>query len=54
MFIHDYYYKEPSIFDGVATWNDFENGIKKFNLIISDYTKSFEKSLWMCIEKEKL
>jgi len=29
MFIHDYYYKEPSIFDGVATWDDFENGIKK-------------------------
>ena len=54
MFIHDYYYKEPSIFDGVATWNDFKNGIKKFNLIISDYTKSFEKSLWMCIEKGKL
>jgi len=52
MFIHDYYFEKPSIFDGIATWNDFENGIKKFDLTISDYTKIFEKYLWMCIKKE--
>ena len=53
MFIHDYY-KPCSIFDGIATWNDFENGIKKFDLMISDYTKIFEKYLWMCIKKERI
>jgi cephalosporin hydroxylase len=52
MFIHDYYHKTQSIFDGIATWDDFENGIKKFDLMISDYIKIFEKHLWMCITKE--
>jgi len=51
MFIHDYYYKEPSIFDGVATWDDFKNGIEKFNLVISSHTKLFKNYLWMCIKK---
>ncbi len=51
MFIHDYYYKTPSIFDGVATWDDFKDGIEKFNLVISSYTKLFKNYLWMCIKR---
>jgi cephalosporin hydroxylase len=51
MFIHDYYYKIPSIFDGVGTWDDFENGLVTHNLSVSNYTKMFEKYLWMCIKK---
>jgi cephalosporin hydroxylase len=51
MFIHDYYYMKKGIFDGLATWDDFEKGIKKFNLIISDYTEIFKKYLWMCIKR---
>lgn len=51
MFIHDYYHQKPSIFDGKATWSDFKDGIKKFELNISNYTKMFKKCLWMCIEK---
>jgi cephalosporin hydroxylase len=51
MFIHDYYYKIPSIFDGVGTWEDFENGLVTYNLSVSNYTKMFEKYLWMCIKK---
>ena len=52
MFIHDYYYKIPSIFDKVATWKDFKDGIKKFKLNISNYTKMFEEYLWICIKKD--
>ena len=51
MFIHDYYDKKKSIFDGLATWSDFENGIEEFNLIISSYTKLFKNYLWMCIKR---
>lgn len=51
MFIHDYYYEEPAIFDGVATWDDFKDGMEKFNLVISSYTKVFKNYLWMCIKR---
>lgn len=51
MFIHDYYYKEKFIFDGLASWDDLENNMKKFNLNISKYTKVFRNYLWLCVTK---
>lgn len=51
MFIHDYYADEGIIFDGLATYNDLEIGLKKFGLEISRYTEIFKDYLWMCLNK---
>jgi cephalosporin hydroxylase len=53
MFIHDYYEGKREIFDGVASYDDLELGLKKFNLEISKCTKIFKDYLWICLNKRE-